>query len=66
MEGFVPWPSQLGRDAVLCPSYFGTYLKCGASIFRSHFPPGESKIFREISPNLNVGSQVKMKEEDTQ
>lgn len=59
VEGFVPWPSQWGGIAVLC---FWAIWELGLSIFRCHFPPGKSKIFCEISPNLKVGSPLKIKE----
>lgn len=47
------------------PAVWGLHLGLGASIFRSPFPPKYLTIFGEIFPNLNVDSQIKIKEEHT-
>lgn len=47
------------------PSCLGAHLGFGARIFRSPFPPKNVTIFGEISPNLNVDNQIKIKEEHT-
>lgn len=59
-EMLVPRLSQCGT-AILHPSSLGAHLRFGASIFRSPFPPKKVTIFCEISPNLNVDSQFKIK-----
>lgn len=61
IEIFVPCPNQCGT-AILHRSCLGAHLGFGASIFRAPLPPKKVTIFCEISPNLNVDSQFKLKE----
>lgn len=58
-------PGQVSGGTVFSVQFLQGYLSIGAQCLPISFPPGEPKMFYEISPNLNVGSPFTMKAPQT-